>query len=90
MVPGKELVMTTVSITIPDGLIHFAEQQAIREGYGTISDYLGAVLEEKQKRQARQELDAKLLEGLQSPLIELTEADWQALEEGRSLEVKSP
>jgi antitoxin ParD1/3/4 len=73
--------MTQLSITIPDALALFAQKQAVREGYGTVSDYLGSVLSEMQKRQARQELEAKLLEGLQSPLVEMTDGDWQGLEE---------
>jgi hypothetical protein len=78
---GKEVFMTQLSISIPDTLAQFAEQQAVHQGYGTISDYLGSLLQETQKRQIRQELEAKLLEALKEPAEPVTDAFWKQLEE---------
>lgn len=35
---------------------------------------------EAQRRRARQELEAKLLEGLQGPAVEMTPEDWDSIE----------
>jgi antitoxin ParD1/3/4 len=59
----------------------FVEAQMAREGYASVSEYLRALIREAQKRLARQELDARLLEGLQSPASAMTAADWTALRE---------
>jgi antitoxin ParD1/3/4 len=72
-------MMTTMNISLPDEMKAFIEAQVAKEGYASVSEYLRAVIRDVQKRQAKQELEAKLLEGLQSPASELTEADWSAL-----------
>ena len=51
-----------------------------QEGYASASEYLRAI-REAQERLAKQELDGKLLEGLQSPASEMTNTDWSALRE---------
>ena len=71
--------MTTMNISVPDEMKAFIEAQVSREGYASASEYLRALIREAQKRQARQELEAKLLEGLRSPASEMTESDWAAL-----------
>jgi len=72
-------MMTTMNISLPDEMKAFIEAQVAKEGYASVSEYLRAVIRDVQKRQAKQELEAKLLEGLQSPASEMTEADWSAL-----------
>lgn len=73
--------MTTMNISLPDEMKAFVEAQMAQEGFASASEYLRALIREAQKRQARQELEAKLLEGLQSPASEMTDADWSALRE---------
>lgn len=46
-----------------------------REGYAAASEYVHALIREAQRRQARRELDARHLEGLQGPTAELTRDD---------------
>ena len=72
-------MMMTMNISLPDEMKAFIEAQVAKEGYASVSEYLRAVIRDVQKRQAKQELEAKLLEGLQSPASEMTEADWTAL-----------
>jgi antitoxin ParD1/3/4 len=84
--------MTTMNISLPDEMKEFIETQMSHEGYASASEYLRTLIREAQKRQARQELEAKLLEGLQSPASEMTDADWSALRERiyeRSPELRS-
>lgn len=73
--------MATMNISLPDEMKAFIEAQIAKEGYASASEYLRALIRDAQKRQAKQELEAKLLEGLQSPAGEMTDADWSALRE---------
>jgi antitoxin ParD1/3/4 len=72
-------IMTTMNISLPDEMKTFIESQMGQEGYASASEYLRALIRDAQKRQARQALDAKLLEGLQSSAREMGDADWEAL-----------
>ncbi len=71
--------MTTLEISLPDEMKASVESQAAHEGYASVSDYLRALIREAQKRQAKRELEAELLEGLQGPATEMTREDWAAL-----------
>jgi antitoxin ParD1/3/4 len=75
----EEEPMTTMNISLPDEMKAFIEAQMAQEGYASASEYLRTLIREAQKRLAKQELEAKLLEGLQSPASEMTDADWTAL-----------
>ena len=62
--------MTTMNISVPDEMKAFVEAQMTQEGYASASEYLRALIRDAQKRRAKQELEAKLLEGLQGPVSE--------------------
>jgi antitoxin ParD1/3/4 len=72
--------MTTMNISVPDEMKAFVEVQMAQEGYASASEYLRALIREAQKRRARQELEAKLLEGLHEPAVEMTRGDWDSIE----------
>ena len=55
--------MTTMNLSLPEPLQEFVEEQARIGGYGTASEYVQSLIREAQLRAARQELDAKLLDG---------------------------
>ncbi len=72
--------MATMNISLPDPMKEFVEAQAAREGFGTVSEYLRSVIREVQKRQAREALEGKLGEGLESgPAAPLTPTEWDAI-----------
>jgi antitoxin ParD1/3/4 len=71
--------MTTMNISLPEEMKAFIEARMAREGYASASEYLRTLVREAQKRNARQELEAKLLEGLQSPVSDLTAEDWESM-----------
>ncbi len=71
--------MTTMNISLPDEMKTFIESQMSREGFASASEYLRALIREAQKHQARQDLEAKLLEGLQGPVTEMTPEDWESI-----------
>jgi antitoxin ParD1/3/4 len=73
--------MTTINITLPEVMRTFVERQAAKEGFGSVSEYMQAVIRDLQKRRAREELDAKLREGLRSPTVRMTDERWVAFEQ---------
>ncbi len=79
--------MATMNISLPDQMKEFVESQAQKEGFGTVSEYLRSIIREVQTRDARQALEAKLKEGLESgPAAPLSAEEWDAIErEGQEL-----
>jgi antitoxin ParD1/3/4 len=73
--------MTSMNISLPEPMKLFVEEQVNKGGYSTASEYLRELIREAQRRTERQELEAKLLAGLQSPTSEMTADDWTALRE---------
>jgi len=72
--------MTTMNISVPDEMNAFVEAQMAQEGYASASEYLRALIRDAQKRRAKQELETKLLEGLQGPAVKMTRKDWDSIE----------
>jgi antitoxin ParD1/3/4 len=74
--------MATRNVSLPDEMKMkaFVEAQAAKEGFGTTSEYLRSVLRDVQKRLAKQDLEAKLLEGLQGPRVLMTREEWDSIE----------
>ena len=74
--------MATMSISVTESMKAFLEEQTRREGYGTVSEYLRAVIRDLQKRNAKKAvLDAQLLEGQRSPTVRMTSKRWDKLEQ---------
>jgi len=70
--------MTTMNISLPKALREFVEAQVANGDYGTASEYVRGLIRDAQKRQAQAELEAKLLEGLNSgPATPMTAQDWE-------------
>lgn len=58
--------MTTLNISLPDPMKAFIEAQVQSGSYASASDYIRALVRDAQKRQAQEELEAKLLAALDS------------------------
>jgi antitoxin ParD1/3/4 len=72
--------MTTLNVSLPEAMKEFVEEQAAKGGYETASEYVRALIREAQIRAAKEDLDAKLLEGLESgPATPLSKAEWDEL-----------
>jgi antitoxin ParD1/3/4 len=70
-----------MNISVPDEMKAFVEAQMAQEGYASASEYLRALIREAQKRRAKQALEAKFREALESgPATPMTTDDWQQLE----------
>jgi antitoxin ParD1/3/4 len=68
--------VATITISLPESLKAFIEEQVSQEGFGTVSEYVRALVRGEQKRQAQLRLETLLLEGLQSDASEMTDQDW--------------
>lgn len=73
--------MATITISLPESMKTFIEEQVSREGFGTVSEYLRALVRDEQKRRAQVRLESLLLEGLQSEAAEMTREDWAEIRE---------
>lgn len=72
--------MTTMNVSLPDAMKEFVEEQIAKGGYETASDYVRALIRKAQIRAAKEALDAKLMEGLESgPATPMSKADWDEL-----------
>ena len=72
--------MTTMNISLPDEMKVFVETKIAQEGYASASEYLRALIRDAQKQQAKQDLEAKLLDGLRGPSVKMTRKDWDSIE----------
>lgn len=74
--------MTSLNVSLPESMREWIDEQVKTGGYGTASEFVREVIREAQKNKARQELEAKLLEGINSgPAIEVNKAYWDGLKE---------
>jgi antitoxin ParD1/3/4 len=69
-----------MNISLPDEMKAFVEEQIAVEGYASASEYLRALIREAQKRRAKQALEERFREALESgPATPMTKEDWAAL-----------
>ena len=73
--------MPTVTVSLPDSLKSFIDEQLATKGYGNVSEYFRSLLREAQTRQDDARLEALLVEGLASggADVPLTRAFWKDL-----------
>jgi antitoxin ParD1/3/4 len=71
---------TTMNVSLPKELKKWVDEQVKAGGYGTASEYMRDVLRRARERQARRDIDAKLIESLESgPAVEMDEKDWASI-----------
>ncbi len=71
--------MTSMNISLPDSLKVFVEEQVAKGGYSSTSEYLRELIRQAQKEQAREKVEALLLEGLQGEAVEVTDDFWKEI-----------
>lgn len=71
--------MESMNISLPDPLKQFVDGQIAQGRYSSASEYVRELIRADEKRKAEDQLEAKLLEGLNSPETALTAADWKNL-----------
>jgi len=73
--------MTTMNISLPDEMKAFIEAEMATEGFASASEYLRTLIREAQKRRAKQALEEKFREALESgPATPMTQDDWDELD----------
>jgi antitoxin ParD1/3/4 len=72
------LHMVTGNISLPHDMKAFIADETAKRGFGTVSEYLRAIIRDVQERQAeRERLDELLIQGVESgPATPLTAHDW--------------
>ena len=70
----------TLQIELPESLQDFLKEQAEKEGFETIGDYVQSVFQEIRKKRAKKELHKKLREGMRAPKTRMTKERWEKLE----------
>ncbi len=58
--------MTTVTISLPESLKAFIDEQLATKGYGNVSEYFRTLLRAAQERERESRLETLLVEGLAS------------------------
>ncbi|BAC88297.1 type II toxin-antitoxin system ParD family antitoxin [Gloeobacter violaceus] len=71
--------MQSMNISLPEPLKQFVDGQIAQGRYSSASEYVRELIRADEKRKAEEQLEAKLLEGLNSPASELTAADWSSI-----------
>lgn len=65
-----------MTISIPDAIKELVDQEVASGSFPTAEDYIRALVEADQKRKAQDHFEALIDEGLDSPLSEMTDQDW--------------
>ena len=74
----RENDLTTLNISLPRPQREFVEAEAARSGCTTTSEYMRRLIHEAQKRIVQEDLERKLIVGLESgDPIEITPAYWE-------------
>ena len=68
--------MEAIQVILTDDLRLFVEEQVTAGGFGTPDVYVQNLLESERRRKAKAELEKLLLEGVEGPMSEMTDADW--------------
>jgi len=71
--------MQSMNISLPDQMKQFVERQIAQGRYSSASEYVRELIRADEKYKAEEQLEARLLEGLNSAESEMTPEDWQAI-----------
>jgi len=68
--------VSSLQLSLPESMRAFVEEQAAKGGHGSADEYLRTLIREAQQREAKQRLEAMLLEGLEGEPIEVDDEFW--------------
>jgi antitoxin ParD1/3/4 len=68
--------MQSMNISLPEPLKQFVDGQIAQGRYSSASEYMRELIRADEKIKAKEQLEAKLLEGLNSPESEIVMGDW--------------
>lgn len=74
--------METLNVSLPGSLKKYVQERVSTGGYGNTSEYVRDLIRGEQKQRAKAELEALLLEGINSgPASEVNDEFWKGLRE---------
>lgn len=74
--------MTQLKVSLPEPLGEFVAEQAAKSGQRTPADYLTSLVHEARRREITKEIEARLIEGLESgEPTPMTSFDWAEIRE---------
>jgi antitoxin ParD1/3/4 len=71
--------MQSMNISLPEPLKQFVDGQIAQGRYSSTSEYMRELIRADEKLKAEEQLEAKLLEGLNSPESEFNNSDWKEI-----------
>lgn len=71
--------MQSMNISLPDPLKQFVDSQVAQGRYSSTSEYMRELIRADEKMKAQEQLEAKLLEGINSPESEFNTEDWKEI-----------
>lgn len=72
--------MDALNISLPKAMKEYVQERVSTGGYGNTSEYVRDLIRGEQKQRAKEELEALIIEGINSgPSTPMTKADWQRL-----------
>jgi antitoxin ParD1/3/4 len=78
----RNVIMPTVKISLSEELKEFVDGQVGSGRYSSVSDYVGELIRDDEKRKAQGRLEALLMEGLESgEATDMTEQDCDDIRE---------
>jgi len=71
--------LTSMTVSLPATQKDYVKEQATASGCSTPSEYIRRLIHADQKAREQEDLERKILEGLDSPVRQMTAADWKDL-----------
>lgn len=76
---SRDSDLTSMTVSLPATQKAYVRAQATTSGCSTPSEYIRRLIHADQRIREQEELERKILEGLDSPSREITADDWQEL-----------
>ena len=71
--------MTSITISLPEKMKGWIEQECDSQGFGTVSEYVRALVRAAQVERGEIKLSAMLLHAMEPPATAMTKDDWAEL-----------
>jgi antitoxin ParD1/3/4 len=72
--------MDTIDFSVPEQYRDFVQARVAAGGFATATQYLQRLIEDDQRRQLQIDLDAALLQGVESgPAVPMVSDDWESI-----------
>ena len=71
--------LTSMTVSLPSAQKDYVREQAAATGCSTPSEYIRRLIHADQRVHEKEELELKILEGLDSPAREMTGKEWSKL-----------